>query len=297
RENGEVSGHFQKSFNLKNGFTWDAMVSMLCYLGVLSPKGKSDFGEHIFGLPNESMRVIFNKFYLYMISGGYTEYTYSKIQRELVENHNLEPLRDELNKMLAFNSNRDARYFNESNLKTMLSAILYNNPSYVLKSELEFNGGYADVAILPDHVHQLNHYYLFELEYLPVGEALGKSTPMGGQALGIAIPMGGEVGGQAIPVVEVLDKAIPVMGSDGKATPAVEAGGKITSTGEVREVLGKATTADGVGDAAIEGKLREARAQLQRYMKDPLVSKLANLHKYIIVASLRGVLKVEEMKA
>jgi hypothetical protein len=165
-----------------------------------------------------------------MNAGSYEIGTYWKIQTELVNHDNIQPLLDELNKMLKFNSNRDARYFNESNLKTMLSAILYNNPTYVLKSELEFNGGYADVAILPDHVHQLNHYCLFELKYIPVGEALGKFTP-----------------------------------------------------------------ADGVGDAAIEAKLREARAQLQRYMKEPLVSKLTNLHKYIIVASLRGVLKVEEM--
>jgi hypothetical protein len=128
-----------------------------------------------------------------MNAGSYEIGTYWKIQTELVNHDNIQPLLDELNKMLRFNSNRDARYFNESNLKTMLSAILYNNSNYVLKSELEFNGGES-------------------------------------------------------------------------------------------------------GDAAIEAKLKEARAQLQRYMKDPLVSKLTNLHKYIIVASLRGVLKVEETK-
>ncbi|MDR1765888.1 MAG: PD-(D/E)XK nuclease domain-containing protein, partial [Lachnospiraceae bacterium] len=128
--------------------------------------------------------------------------------------------------------------------------ILYNNPSYALKSELEFNGGYADVAILPDHVHHLNHYYLFELKYLPAGEVGGKSI------------LTGELGGKTTMAEEAVDKIIP---------------------------------ADGVGETAIEAKLREARGQLQRYMKDPLVSQLANLHMYIIVASLRGVLKVEEM--
>jgi hypothetical protein len=172
----------------------------------------------------------------------------------------------------------------------------------VLKSELEFNGGYADVAILPDHVHQLNHYYLFELKYLPVGEALGKSTPMGGEVGGQAIPVV-EAGGKATPAGEALDKATLTEEVGGKITLLADALDKITSTGEVgdagipvRNALGKSIPADGAGETAIEAKLREARGQLKRYMKDPLVSQLTNLHKYIIVASLRGVLKVEEMK-
>jgi hypothetical protein len=107
------------------------------------------------------------------------------------------------------------------------------------------------------------------------GDAGGKVTPVG---------EAWEALGKATPTVEALGKAVPADGAGERATPAGELGGKIIPEGES-------------GDAAIEAKLIEARAQLQRYMKDPLVSKLTNLHKYIIVASLRGVLKVEEMKA
>jgi hypothetical protein len=271
RDNGEVSGPFQSEFNLQNGFTRDAMISMLFYLGVLSIKGEDEFGGYVFCLPNESMRVIFNEFYIYMVKGGYTESTYTKIQSELLRNNNLEPLVAEMNKMLAFNSSRDGRYFNESNLKTMLHAILYGNPNYALKSEQEMNGGFADVAVLPDGVHHCDHYYLFEFKYLSVGELGDKAIPRG------------EAGDKSIPVGELGDKAIPMGETGDKSIPVGEAGDQSIPKGKVSE-------------RAIEAKLNEARAQLMRYKEDPLVNKLANLHKYIIVASLRGVQKVEEVE-
>jgi len=53
--------------------------------------------------------------------------------------------------------------------------------------------------------------------------------------------------------------------------------------------------ADETSDAAIRSALDEGRAQLMRYKKDPMVNQLANLHKYVIVASLRGALAMEEI--
>jgi len=70
--------------------------------------------------------------------------------------------------LLAALSNRDLREFSEKNVKIILCAYLSMSRLYLVHMEYEVEGGYVDVALLPNPEYDVPHAAVFETKYIKV---------------------------------------------------------------------------------------------------------------------------------
>ena len=73
-------------------------------------------------------------------------------------------------------SNRDYIKFDEKYVKLMMLTYFSLSTAYMVKSEYEVEGGYIDIALLPNNVHVAENYYIFEIKYISKGKFERHST-------------------------------------------------------------------------------------------------------------------------
>ena len=84
--------------------------------------------------------------------------------------NDLQPLAEEMARVLPVLSNRDLIKLDEKHIKTLLLTLLYQFPIYFIHSEREMDRKYPDVLLLERSPFAVKHQHLIELKYAKKGD-------------------------------------------------------------------------------------------------------------------------------
>lgn len=158
-----------EKFNVEIEFGEKELISLLFYLGYLTIKEKG-FSKCKFQIPNDVIREIYSNYFLEYISRKANISTDSidteTINRELLLEGNISKLLDVLKIFLENLSNRDYCKFDEKYVKVIFYTICRMLGTVYVKSELEVNGRYADLLLIPKENIQERYGILIEFKYI-----------------------------------------------------------------------------------------------------------------------------------
>ncbi len=156
-------------FSLSKNFTRDDFCSLLFYLGFLTIDSY-DFIDVDLVVPN------------YVIKELYFDFFGEVLSEEAQYNIDAHEIRDSIRKIakagdtksfiqivtttLKNLSNRDFIQFDEKYIKIIMITYFMMSRIYYVKSELEVDNGYIDIALLPRTAVKAPHYAVFEIKYI-----------------------------------------------------------------------------------------------------------------------------------
>ena len=165
----DIESTLTEKFNVEIEFGEKELVSLLFYLGYLTIKEKG-FSKCKFQIPNDVIREIYSNYFLEYISRKANINTDSidteAINRELLLEGNISKLLDVLKIFLENLSNRDYCKFDEKYVKVIFYTICRMLGTVYVKSELEVNGRYADLLLIPKENIQERYGILIEFKYI-----------------------------------------------------------------------------------------------------------------------------------
>ena len=168
-EEGEILGTVEKSFPAERLTDPNIFISLLYYYGMLTIKGEDEPLLQL-GIPNNNVRKQYYEYLLEQINE--TEpINHQKLMLLFKSMARLGEWREALQyiaDVYKANSSVRSAIEGERNIQGFFTALLSLNNHYLLAPELEFNHGYCDFFLLPDHrVYKAAHSYIIELKYLP----------------------------------------------------------------------------------------------------------------------------------
>ena len=165
----DIESTLTEKFNVEIEFGEKELISLLFYLGYLTIKEKG-FSKCKFQIPNDVIREIYSNYFLEDISRKANISTDSidteAINRELLLEGNISKLLDVLKIFLENLSNRDYCKFDEKYVKVIFYTICRMLGTVYVKSELEVNGRYADLLLIPKENIQERYGILIEFKYI-----------------------------------------------------------------------------------------------------------------------------------
>ncbi len=167
--NGYIYAELHDSFPAEALVDPNLFPSLLYYYGMLTIVGRKGRRAKL-GIPNENVR---RQYYSYLIEeyGKDTEMNstvlgdyYDEMAFDGNVEHVFEYITEGYQKCSSIHSNIQQ----ERNIQGFIAAYLNQSGYYLIVQEMELNGGYCDMALLPDKVHypEIEHSYLLELKYL-----------------------------------------------------------------------------------------------------------------------------------
>lgn len=165
----DIESTLTEKFNVEIEFGEKELISLLFYLGYLTIKEKG-FSKCKFQIPNDVIREIYSNYFLEYISRKANINTDSidteAINSELLLEGNISKLLDVLKIFLENLSNRDYCKFDEKYVKVIFYTICRMLGTVYVKSELEVNGRYADLLLIPkENIHE-RYGILIEFKYI-----------------------------------------------------------------------------------------------------------------------------------
>ncbi len=169
-----VAGEYVESiltekFNVEIEFGEKELISLLYYLGYLTIKEKG-FSKCKFQIPNDVIREIYSNYFLEYISRKANIVTDSidteEVNADLLLNGNITKLLNILKTFLKNLSNRDYCRFDEKYVKVIFYTICRMLGTVYVKSELEVNGRYADLLLIPKENIEERYGILIEFKYI-----------------------------------------------------------------------------------------------------------------------------------
>ena len=165
---GEVIAQQRRKFDFDKGFERDDFISLLAYMGFASLQGKTLSGE-VFAIPNHVMQELYFQYFKVELERR-NQITIPNrglaLAVEVLALHdNLQPLADEMQRVLQVLSNRDFTNMDEKHVKTLLLTLLYQVSFYFIQSEREMNHKYPDILLLERSPFVVHHQHLIELKY------------------------------------------------------------------------------------------------------------------------------------
>ncbi len=165
---GEVIAQQRRKFDFDKGFERDDFISLLAYMGFASLQGKTLSGE-VFAIPNHVMQELYFQYFKVELERR-NQITIPNrglaLAVEVLALHdNLQPLADEMQRVLQVLSNRDFTNMDEKHVKTLLLTLLYQVSFYFIQSEREMNHKYPDILLLERSPFVVQHQHLIELKY------------------------------------------------------------------------------------------------------------------------------------
>jgi len=174
---GEISGELVRSFSIGELIDTKKFRSLLYYLGLITIKENTFGNDYTYIVPNKIIKIL----------------QWSYIRQSLIENYplkiNVDFLEQEY-KNLAFKGDWQRLFsyildnfydavsirdfvFHEEGIKMFLLAYLNVTPLYIVQSEPEMHGGYADIFLQKDFIttDKTKYEYIVELKYLKKNEA------------------------------------------------------------------------------------------------------------------------------
>ena len=165
----DVESVLTEKFNVEIEFGEKELISLLFYLGYLTIKEKG-FSKCKFKIPNDVIREIYSNYFLEYISRKANIITDSidteTINGELLLEGGINKLLDVLKLFLKNLSNRDYCKFDEKYVKVIFYTICRMLGTVYVKSELEVNGRYADLLLIPKDYIKDRYGVLIEFKYI-----------------------------------------------------------------------------------------------------------------------------------
>ncbi len=170
---GSVLATQRRKFDFEKGFDQDDFVSLLAYMGFVTLADETLAGE-VFAIPNQVISELYFQYFKVELERRNQITISGRNQLLAVEalalRDDMQPITTELEKVLQLLSNRDALWFDEAHIKSILLTLLYQSPVYFIRSEREMNRHYPDVMLLERSPYQVNHQHLIELKYTKKGD-------------------------------------------------------------------------------------------------------------------------------
>jgi len=169
---GTVTATQRRRFDFDKGFDRDDFVSLLAYMGFVTLSRETLAGE-VFSIPNHVIGELYFQYFKVELERR-NQITISSrdmlLAVEAIALHDdIQPLVAELEKVLQLLSNRDAIWFDEEHIKSILLTLLYQSSVYFIQSEREMSRRYPDVMLLERSPFEVNHQHLIELKYTKKG--------------------------------------------------------------------------------------------------------------------------------
>ena len=169
---GTVTATQRRKFDFDKGFDRDDFVSLLAYMGFVTLSRETLAGE-VFSIPNHVIGELYFQYFKVELERR-NQITISSrdmlLAVEAIALHDdIQPLVTELEKVLQLLSNRDAIWFDEEHIKSILLTLLYQSSVYFIQSEREMSRRYPDVMLLERSPYEVNHQHLIELKYTKKG--------------------------------------------------------------------------------------------------------------------------------
>jgi hypothetical protein len=151
------------------------MISFLYFFGVLTLAGENDDGELVFKIPNLVIRKQYVERLKERLLPVLTDQNQSRrLAKQFYKSGNLQPLIDFIEKRyFKVFDNRDYGTANELTIKTAFLTLLFNDTFYIMDSETELEGRYADLTMIvrPERRKSSFQNFLLEFKYVKLGKA------------------------------------------------------------------------------------------------------------------------------
>ena len=158
-----------QKFNPEIAFGETEMVSMLYYLGYLTID-KELLGKAELKIPNKVMKEIYGDYFLKILDEETNliieEREYNEILQEVALEGKIDKAVSLLQKYLNNLSNRDYQNFTEKYVKLIFYCIMMNLKIYNVKSEMEVQREYPDIALIPKEKDKGYNAIMIEFKYL-----------------------------------------------------------------------------------------------------------------------------------
>ncbi|HRJ51396.1 MAG TPA: AAA family ATPase [Candidatus Thiothrix moscowensis] len=170
---GEVSANQRRKFDFDKGFDRDDFISLLAYMGFVSLRAETLSGE-VFSIPNHAIHELYFHYFKVELERRNQISIPNRALMLAVESlalhDDIQPLADEMQRVLQMLSNRDFMQMDEKHIKTLLLTLLYQSSVYFIQSEREMNHKYPDILLLERSPFAVKHQHLIELKYAKKGD-------------------------------------------------------------------------------------------------------------------------------
>ena len=164
-----VESELTEKFNAEIAFGEKELISLLYYLGYLTIVDKG-YSKCKFKIPNDVIRRIYCEYFLTYISkkAGISAdlIDTEEINREILEEGKIDKAIEILGQYLKSLSNRDYTRFDEKYIKVIFYTICRMLGAVYVKSELEIEGKYSDILLIPREKIEERYGVLIEFKYI-----------------------------------------------------------------------------------------------------------------------------------
>ena len=164
-----VESELTEKFNAEIAFGEKELISLLYYLGYLTIVDKG-YSKCKFKIPNDVIRRIYCEYFLTYISkkAGISAdlIDTEEINREILEEGKIDKAIEILGQYLKGLSNRDYTRFDEKYIKVIFYTICRMLGAVYVKSELEIEGKYSDILLIPREKIEERYGVLIEFKYI-----------------------------------------------------------------------------------------------------------------------------------
>ena len=168
-----IISEITQKFNPAIEFTEKDLVSMLFYLGYLTISGE-ELETPELKIPNRVMKEMYSDYFMKILSKEanfqISESENVEILREIATEGKIDKLVNLVEKYLQNLSNRDFIKFDEKYIKLIFYCIVMNFKIYRIKSEMEVEGKYPDILMIPKDISREYKSIMIEFKYLKKSE-------------------------------------------------------------------------------------------------------------------------------
>jgi Protein of unknown function (DUF1703)./Predicted AAA-ATPase. len=172
---GTVKAQQQRKFELDKNFSRDDFISLLAYMGFVTISGNT-LTQTVFAIPNHVIRELYFHYFKVELERrnqiSIPNQSLTQAIELLALQDDIQPLLNEMQRVLQVLSNRDFMKMDEKHIKTLLLTLLYHSPVYFIQSEREMNHRYPDILLLERSPYAVPHQHLIELKYAKKSEGV-----------------------------------------------------------------------------------------------------------------------------
>ena len=164
--NNSAIGSINDRYDLEKSFTQDDFITLLYSMGFITIKERLFGDKFIFEIPNYVIKILYFNYFAIEIEKRNNLEIRDNISQILIDlaMGNIEPFKEQLEKVIKVLSNRDFMKFDEKHFQSIMLSLLSFASFYFIKSQSEKNHNYPDI-ILYKREDKVPYNYLFELKW------------------------------------------------------------------------------------------------------------------------------------
>jgi len=173
-ETGKATVKLTLQYSFEKDFTKSDLVSLLFYNGLLTIK-ESVMSAITFSIPNYAIRELYWEYFAALYEKRnkipFGEITFLNLVFQFANTSDAKYLVTALEEIAKSLSNRDLENFREKDLKLLLIMVLSAASIFVIESEPEIAGGYADLVLTGKPAFNVQTNFVIELKYLQIKQS------------------------------------------------------------------------------------------------------------------------------